>query len=215
LGIGDLSALAALTGLRSLRMLGLQAARDLSPLAGLTGLRRLEVSRAGIEESDLVRPDSLRPLAGLDQLEELLLDGAVVADGDLSPLVGLPALRRLRLYAPPAGPAPAALPARPEPEPTIVAAPGGAAEIRTGLPTRPPVAGDQWWLRADLTDHVDADTNADAERVVLAAVAAQDAALAGRLSTDTEADAVQISAANPDDLRTVAAIIARLAATNR
>jgi hypothetical protein len=51
--------------------------------------------------------------------------------------------------------------------------------------------------------------------VVLAAVAAQDAALAGRLSTDTEADAVQISAADPDDLRTVAAIIARLAGANR
>src|SRR5262249_47227211 len=202
----------AVTGLGSLGLLGLQAARDLSPLAGLSGLRRLEVSRAGIEESDLVRPDSLRPLAGLDQLEELVLDGAVVADGDLSPLVGLPALRRLRLYAPPAGPALTALQTRPGLELTVLAGPPGAPELSHGLPIRPPVAGDQWWLRADLTDRVAADTNADAERVVLAAVAAQDAALAGRLSTDTESDAVQISAANPDDLRTVAAIIARLAA---
>jgi hypothetical protein len=46
-------------------------------------------------------------------------------------------------------------------------------------------------------------------------VPAQDAALVGRLSTGTEADAVEISAADPDHLRTVAAIIARLAGANR
>ena len=38
-------------------------------------------------------------------------------------------------------------------------------------------------------------------------VPAQDADPAGRLPTDAEADAVQISAADPDDLRTVAEII--------
>jgi hypothetical protein len=54
-------------------------------------------------------------------------------------------------------------------------------------------------LRADLTDRIGADTNADAEQAVLAAVAALQPDLARRLSVDSEAAAVQISAADPAD----------------
>ena len=204
--IDDLSPLAALPGLRALRLLGMNAVHDLSPLAALSGLRRLTVSRAGIEESDTVHLDSLRPLADLGRLEEVVLSGTVVDDGDLAPLVRLPALRRVRLYAA-AGPALADLRSRPGLELSVQPGPAEPAEIAHGLPIRGGPGG-QWWLRADLTGRLGADTNADAERAVLSAVAAQAPDLARRLSADTEAGAVQISAADPADLRAVAAIIA-------
>jgi hypothetical protein len=209
LAVADLTPLATLAALRSLRLIGLQAAHDLSPLAALSGLRRLEVSRAGIEESDVVTVDSLRPLSGLAELEEAVLDGTVVADGDFSPLAGLPRLSRLRLYAA-AGPAVQALRARHGLQVQVDPGPAGPAELAHGLPIRGPAADGWWSLRADLAGRLDVETNADAEKAVLTAVASRDPALARRLSTDSEADAVDIRAADPADLRAVAAIIAAL-----
>jgi len=77
-----------------------------------------------------------------------------------------------------------------------------------GLPIRPR-SGGGWYLRADLTERLGVETNYDAEDTVRAAVT--DRELAGRLSFDSEASAVTISAADQADLRAAAEIIGRLA----
>ena len=60
-------------------------------LAGCVGLRRLSVSESGDIES-------LKPLAGLVDLQELYLYGCTkVVDNDLTPLAGLPRLKTLAL----------------------------------------------------------------------------------------------------------------------
>jgi hypothetical protein len=205
LGIDDLSPLAALAGLRSLRLIGLQATHDLSPLAELASLERLEVSRAGVEESDIVHVASLRPLAGLSRLREVVLSGTVVDDGELAPLAGLPELRRLRLFAA-GGPIVEELGRRPELELSVAAGPDGAAIFLHGLPIRSTGDG-SWYLRADLTERLEVATNYAAEQALRTAVAVRDPSLAERLSYDTESGAVQIGAADQADLRAVADII--------
>ncbi|MFL6162035.1 MAG: hypothetical protein ACJ74U_07390 [Jatrophihabitantaceae bacterium] len=205
MGIEDLSPLAGLPRLRSLRLIGLKAAHDLSPLAELPTLERLEVSRAGVEETDIVHVDSLRPLAGLDRLTEVVLSGTMVDDGDLAPLAGLPRLRRLVLYGP-SGPTLAELRARPDLDLIVASGPRPAAATGNGLPIQ--VAPDgSWYLRVDLTERLDAETNYDAEEAIRTAVTGRDGELARRLSFDTEASAVTISAADRADLQAVAAII--------
>ena len=90
-GLEDLSQLAGLTGLVRLSIANNRELSDVSPLAGLINLKWL----------DLHRCDSLSDisaLAGLTQLEYLNLNHSRrVSDYSLSPLAGLPSLRRLRL----------------------------------------------------------------------------------------------------------------------
>jgi hypothetical protein len=205
MSVEDLAPLAALPRLRSLRLIGLKAAQDLSPLAGLRTLQRLEVSRAGIEVADVVHIDSVRPLAGLDRLEEVVLSGTVVDDGDLAPFAALPGLRRLVLYGA-GGPVVDELRSRPGLELIVVPGPSAPAAVAHGLPIRS-APDETWCLRADLTERLGVDTNYDAEEVVREAVMGRDRELARRLSFDTEAGAVEISAADQADLHAVAAII--------
>lgn len=207
LGVEDLTPLAGLPRLRSLRLLGVRNAHDLTPLAELRTLERLTVSRAGSEATEAVHIDSLRPLANLDQLEEVVLIGTVVDDGDLRPLTALPRLRRLVLYAA-TGPVVEELRARPDLDLTVH--PGPQVNSHTvmahGLPIRR--APDQnWYLRADLTDRLGVETNYDAEEMVRNAVTSEDRDLTRRLSFDTEAAGMTVAAADQADLRAVAAII--------
>jgi hypothetical protein len=202
--IENLKPLAALSRLRSLRLIGVRATYDLTPLAGLQDLQRLEVSRAGIASADVVHVGSVRHLAGLDRLEEVVLSGTVVNDGDLRPVAALPRLRRLVVYGA-GGPTVEELRARPELEFTAMPGPGAPAAV-TPLSIRPASDG-TWYLRGDLTERLGVDTNYDAEEAVRKAVTGRDRELARRLSFDTEAEAVEISATDQTDLRAVAAII--------
>jgi hypothetical protein len=205
LSIEDLGPLAALPRLRVLRLRGLTAAHDLTPLAEVSTLERLEVSRAGIEEADIVHVDSIRPLSSLTRLTEVVLSGTAIDDGDLAPLSELPRLRRLVIAENPS-PVLAELTAQRKVEVVVIPGPSTAAAITHGLPIRP--ASDRtWYLRADLTQRLGAETNYDAEELVRKAITGKDSALGRRLSFDTEASAVVISAADPADLRAVAAII--------
>lgn len=206
LGVEDLAPLAALSKLRSLSLIGLRAAHDLSPLAGLRTLERLRVSRAGMQDD--VHIDSIRPLAGLDRLEEVVLSGTVIADNDLRPLAAVPGLRRLVLYGA-GGPVVEELRARPRLELIVTPGPSTPAALAHGLPIRSALDR-SWYLRADLIEQLGVETNYDAEELVRTAVTGQDRELASRLSFDTEAGAVEISAADQADLRTVAAIISSL-----
>src|SRR5207237_1156965 len=90
-----LAPLAGLPRLADVELVGLQRVPDLAPLGTLPSLRRLVVARAGGEYRDIVHVDSLRPLAAAQALEEVVLTGTVVDDGDLAPLAELPALRRV------------------------------------------------------------------------------------------------------------------------
>ena len=89
----DTSALARLNT-PVLSRLDLAACRRITSLAdlrGLTGLRELDVSDGGTLAS-------LAPLTGLTRLERLYLYGStVIADGDLSPLLGMTRMRDLRM----------------------------------------------------------------------------------------------------------------------
>jgi hypothetical protein len=64
---------------------------SLSAMSSLIGLRRLDVSEGGIIES-------LKPIADLRLLEQLYLYGSTkIADGDLTPLLGMTRMRDLRI----------------------------------------------------------------------------------------------------------------------
>lgn len=52
----------------------------------------------GSEYQDIVHIESLRPLAAAKTLEEIILDGVIVDDPDLTPLADLPALRQVSLF---------------------------------------------------------------------------------------------------------------------
>ncbi len=213
MGTDDLSPLAGLPRLAEVELTGLDRARDLEPLGTLPSLRRLLVERAGIEDRDIVHVDSLRPLASARALEEVLLRATVVDDSDLSPLIDLPALRRVEVFGD-LGSAVAALRrARPDveviwregtrPTPGVQAGPVFLHPADERIPV--------WWMREDLTGLLRRPTNADAEDRLRAALAAEDAALLARVRFDTEADAVTVEARNEDDLRAVARMIERLA----
>ena len=97
----DTTALAR-TGSPVLTELDLASCRritSLADLSGLTALRELDVSEGGSIES-------LGPIAGLLHLERLYLYGSTtIADGDLTPLLGMTRMRDLRImgrrhYAP-------------------------------------------------------------------------------------------------------------------
>ena len=106
--VADLTPLAALTGLWSLRLWGTQVA-DLTPLAALTGLQLLDIS--GTRATDLTplaaltglqsltfwgtQVEDLTPLAALTRLQSLSLSGTQVAD--LTPLAALTGLQSLSI----------------------------------------------------------------------------------------------------------------------
>ncbi|MBC7820058.1 MAG: leucine-rich repeat domain-containing protein, partial [Planctomycetaceae bacterium] len=85
-GVSDLSPLAGLSGLNSLKLYKTPVS-DLSPLAGLSGLTSLDLSATPVSD--------LSPLAGLSGLTWLNLNGTQVSD--LSPLAGLSGLTWLDL----------------------------------------------------------------------------------------------------------------------
>ena len=68
-------------------------------------------------------------------------------------------------------------------------------------------------IREDLTELLRVPTNADAEKRIQAVLAAEAPEVLGRLTFDTEGDAVYVSAEREEDARLVAHIITRLAKT--
>ena len=97
----DITALAEARSpvLRALALGGCRQVTELDAVSACEALEELDVSECGVVSS-------LSPIAGLDRLNRLYLYGSTrVADGDLSPLLGLHRLRDLRMasrrtYAP-------------------------------------------------------------------------------------------------------------------
>lgn len=213
LRIDDLEALTGLSHLAAIELTGLTHLHDLGPLGSLPSLRQLVVARLGRAERDTIHLDSLRPLVGARALEELVLRGVVVEDGDLAPLADLPVLRRVEVYGD-IGTAVAALrKARPDvevvwregskPTPGVQAGPVFLHPADERIPV--------WWLREDLTGLLRTSTNAGAEERLRTALAVENPQLLERLRFDTEADAVTVEAKSEADLRAVARVIERLA----
>lgn len=111
--LSSLDGIQRLPNLRTLRLLDDRALVDLSPLADsgssltelwLDGCRRVGAIDAVARHRELRRLvladggriASLKPLAGLPVLEELYFYGStIIEDGDMTPILALPALRRV------------------------------------------------------------------------------------------------------------------------
>lgn len=86
----DLKALESAHPLKQLQFHSCRGVTSLEPMASLTSLKHLTLEQSG-------RVGSVRPLQGLEHLEEVYLIGIIVEDGDLTPLLSLPSLRRVAL----------------------------------------------------------------------------------------------------------------------
>jgi hypothetical protein len=96
-GCKDLEPLSGLAHLTDLTLRYVAASRNLNALSDLAGLARLTINQSVGSNRDIIRIESLRPLAGLVNLQEVLLLGTEICDGDLTPLIGLPKLRKVVL----------------------------------------------------------------------------------------------------------------------
>jgi protein phosphatase 1 regulatory subunit 7 len=97
LGCKDLEPLEGLSRLTDLTLRHVPASRNLNALSELTGLSRLRIDQSVGSDRDIIRVESLQPLAKLINLRELVLLGTDIGDGDLTPLIGLPQLRKVVL----------------------------------------------------------------------------------------------------------------------
>ena len=95
--MNDLAPLRELPRLTALTLREPANGVDLDSIVQVPALTSLVVDETAMTDRDIVHLPSLRPLATVHRLEELTLIGVQVDDGDLLPLVDLPALRKVRL----------------------------------------------------------------------------------------------------------------------
>jgi hypothetical protein len=210
--IGSLEPLAELPALQELELRDVLTVHDISPLGTLLQLRKLTINWWAQGFGDAVRINSIRPLAHNGSLEELDLSGTVIEDGDLSPLVGLPALRKVRLYGELGSAVDELRRARPDIEIKWSEPPKPTGKKVGPVYIQPPVPdSDDWWIVKDLTDLLGTSTNYAAETKLKKALKQEDPELLARLDFDTEAGEVVILGKSEKDLRSVAKLIGRLA----
>jgi hypothetical protein len=208
LRINSVGQLAGLPALRDVYLQYLGNLHDISPVAALPSLRKLLVEgQAGARGA--VRISSLRVLADSTHLEELTLRHVELDDGDLSPLIGLPTLRKVDLPASLTAAGLALQAARPDVRLSVAGGQHRPRAIAVGqIDINPPSkAGGRWSIYQDLSALLGVASNPEAERRVWAALARRPDGLLDRVTFDTEADAVGILADKEADIRTVAAVI--------
>jgi Leucine-rich repeat (LRR) protein len=89
--LDDISELRGRSEIRELELDSCKKLRNINDLAECVGLRRLNIAESGDIES-------LKPVAGLIELEELYLYGSTkILDNDLTPIAHLPRLKTLAL----------------------------------------------------------------------------------------------------------------------
>jgi hypothetical protein len=213
--MSDLSPLADLPSLSHLALILPKSGVDAAALARIRSLRRIVID-ANFESTDVVRLESLAFLGRLESLEELVLDGVAIGDGNLLPLAGLPNLRKVKLGQAIGADVEKLRQACPHLEVLYTPPPERNRRLEecVGAVTihRPGDGIDQWWIFASFADGLKTATNYDAEKRIRAAVKKHDARLASRLDWDTEAGAVGIYAAEEKDIRAVATVINQLLA---
>jgi hypothetical protein len=212
LRLSDLSPLAGLPRLDGVILRGLTKVNDLTPLGDLPALRRLEVWTVGIGPRDDVHVRSVRPLAMATKLEDVFLSDVYIDDGDVTPLIGLPRLKRVKVYGDVEQSMLELRRARPD-----VVVDWRPAERRSGervgvVYLQKPVEGTtEWWMSEDLTELLGTCTNYDAERRLVNRVRVENSSLLKQLDFDTEGDAVVVRAKTKADLVALAELIERMA----
>jgi hypothetical protein len=210
--VGDLSPIAGLSRLAEIVMRGPTNVKDLTPLGQLPALRRLEIERVGIGARDDIHVRSIKPLASAAALEEVLLPGVSIDDGDVTPLIGLPRLRRVKVYGDLDASVLELRRARPDVTVDWRPADQRQGERMGDVYLQKPVEGStQWWMSEDLTELLGTRTNHDAERRLVSRMRTENPALLAQLDFDTEGDAVVVLAKTRADLIAVAELIARMA----
>ena len=212
LGTGDLMPLRGLTTLSDLWLTLMDRCRSLEPLAGLPALRRLVVYQPAMNAREVSHIDTLKPLATLASLEEFVLVGTKIDDGDLSPLFDLPRLARVHLGQDVGADVEKLRRARPDLRIVYFPPKAGPPAERVGeIAIHPPQgAVKEWWIFEDLAEGLGTETNYAAERQVRKAIKKVCPDLLHRLSFDTEAGGVSLSAVSEEDIRRAAEILNEL-----
>jgi hypothetical protein len=210
----DLSPLGGLLNLQEITFRYVRGCRDLGGLAALPQLRRLTMDQSVGSDRDIVHVETLRPLAALPRLEEVVLLGTAIDDGDLSPLVALPKLRKVRLGRHSGADVDKLRAARPDLAIEYSAPPAKSNELteRIGeITIRHPGGGIQEWsIYDDLAYALEVETNYAAEQQVRRLMKKIAPEVLRRIDFDTEAGGVGIYAKTEADIRAVATILGGL-----
>jgi hypothetical protein len=217
LGTEDLAPLRGLRDLTSLWLTCMDHCRSLRALAGLRALRSLIVYQIAASARQVCLIDTLKPLAGLGDLEEFVLVGTRIEDSDLSPLFDLPNLKRVQLGSHVRANVEELRRARPDLKIIYFPPKPGPLAVRVGaIAIHPPQgAVKDWWIYEDLASDLGARTNHEAEQRIRRAVRKIHPDLMTRLSFDTEAGGVGISATKEEDIRSVATILNEMTGSDR
>jgi hypothetical protein len=207
IGVHDLAALAGLFRLRRLKIAGAKWVDDFSPIGGLEELRSLILILGSITETAHV--ESIDFVGGLEHLEELEINGAVIDDGRLEALFSLPEIRRVRLLGNYADQVESLRRQKPGIAIEVIQlSPEEAFDIiQTGPLKIRKHERDFWSIFQDLSDLLSVANNFDADRKIRRAIRQRDPDLLNRLEFDPDADFVSISAKTEDDIRKAAEII--------
>jgi len=202
--VRDLTPLAALPNLHDLTLTYTDAVTDYAPIGSLKNLRRFELTLGNI--TDQAPLSSIGFLAGLDELEEVIIQNVALADPRLDPLFALPRLRRVRLTGR-AGPDVDDLRRRRpdlEIDAYLIGEPAGRVHVGP-IHYDPPIEGlERWWIYQDVHDLLRTPTNDAAERALRRRLKDADPDLLARLEFDTESGAIGIYASTETDIRAVA-----------
>jgi hypothetical protein len=211
LGCKDLEPLGGLSHLTDLTLRYVASSRNLDALSGLTALRRLRIDQSVGSNRDIVRVNTLQPLSGLANLQELILRGTAIGDGDLTPLIALPNLRKVVLGRHIEGDVEKLKIARPDLEiehQEASAKQAGVVELVGQITIRGPVGElKQWSIYADLTTDLDVQTNYAAEQQLKRTLKEVAPDLLRRIDFDTEGDGVAVFAEAEADIRATAKIL--------
>ncbi len=185
-------------------------ALNLESLTPAGSLRRLEIAESVDSKRDLIHISSLNPLSEIPLLEELVLKGCTITDGDLSPLAGLEHLRRVKLDGYIGCDVDKLQKARPdiiiEHDAESILKDGDEMVGQVGI-WRPREGLEEWFILISLADELGVATNYQAEQVIKRNLKAENPELLKRLHWDTEAGNVSISAKEEKDIRAVAEVI--------
>jgi hypothetical protein len=209
LRMDDLSPLRELPRLSALTLRMPARGVDLTSVAAVPQLKSLVIDDAAITDGEVMRVPTLKPLAKASALQDLTLICGV-ADGDLTPLMELPQLRKLRLGPSIGANVETLRSARPDMliDYTPLDPKWEKLKERVGEITiqRPGQGLKQWSIFQSLALNLNLATNYAAESRIKKEIKKRDPELAKRLSWDTEAGAVAVYADSEADIRAVAHI---------
>jgi hypothetical protein len=205
--IRDLKPLRQAKNLRLLKLIHCDRVEDFAPLGQMKNLRSVVIYLGSPSTTGHVSTISF--LAGLEQLEEFELRGAVIDDGRLDVLLDLPKLRRVMLLGDFGHQLERLCRHKPECTVEIVPLPGESAieTIQAGSVTIRKYDEGSWSIFQDLTGLLNVDNNFVASERIRHAIKQQDASLLDQLEFDPDADFVSITAQTEADIRKVAQVI--------